>query len=57
MANWEILSDGSIGLNVARNAQCPYCDFLIAFTDHLPKKCPDCAKELNYDKTFVKKGA
>lgn len=54
MANWELLQYRMDGHKVIRRAQCPYCDFIVEYSnngdDYPPVKCPDCARELEYER-------
>lgn len=54
MANWELLPYRMDGHKIIRRAQCPYCDYIVEYTnngfDFAPYKCPDCGKELDYER-------
>ena len=54
MANWELLESRKEGYKVIRRAQCPFCDFIVEFSsngcDYPPVKCPDCSRELDYER-------
>lgn len=54
MAKWELLPYRQDRLKIINRAQCPYCDYIVEYgdnsCDYPPVKCPDCGRELDYER-------